>query len=908
MRNFMSVLLHLLLRHTRAHPASVWFSEHAGINTVRSQAAFVMAVLGTAIHVFLRRQNKPWMAGTSPAMTERGRRTTTLALVLGFCAAAALPPSTAFGQGLALDDSQPGVLLPDPYDDSPSLRGDAKIVGGEAARRDAWPWQVAVYRLAMKNGLPIKNGSRQEFLFCGGSLINARWVLTAAHCFDAERSGRYDGATAGELMVVEATNVLTPSQYGGGKGTGKKLRVARILVHEQWNSRSMENDIALLELAAPAVSKPIAVSFAQVRGTAESKGTLLDRLEAEGIVATVTGWGRLAFDDPNAPANLMQVEVPVVALETCKQAYGNRGGVIDHRTLCAGEKTGGKDACAGDSGGPLVARAADGGHAQVGIVSWGRGCGLANFFGVYTRVSAFDEWVRAKTGLAALGQPPAAAAPPGTRPVPPAPPSQPARPQASLAPGDRAFLVGIDQYQNPKFNLKGSVNDVRNMRALLIDTLRYQPEQIVTLLDAQATRANILKTFDDWLIRDSAPGARVFFFMSSHGAQVPDLNGDEKDGLDETLVPYDTRLETQNGQKVLRNQIIDDEIDALLKRIADRKVTIVIDACHSGTGTRGSDDLEPGTAKCLCAVLDDYDPRPLATADRSGGVRSMRSAAPKEQGFIERRDNVVAWSAVNDGQLALVDTESAEPQSVFTRRFIAGVRQGAAGGDGAMSHARLLDYLRTQSQEYCSRHKKECAAGLSPQLEARSDILQVDVVTGRPPARPQDVPQNVLVHDNSAGVAVDFVQGSELRIGEAAQFRVRTQQAGYLVLLDVSPDGKVTQVFPNARSLSTPGGARRSANLVTPDRPLLVPDPSNPYAGLEYRIDPPSGDGRLIAILSKEPIRAVAVPELPTTLDGDSGSAFVAQIAEELLREPVIAGRVQKREWSVAQQPYRINP
>ena len=62
---------------------------------------------------------------------------------------------------------------------------------------------------------------------------------------------------------------------------------------------------------------------------------------------------------------------------------------------------------------------------------------------------------------------------------------------------------------------------------------------------------------------------------------------------------------------------------------------------------------------------------------------------------------------------------------------------------------------------------------------------------------------------------------------------MRTQQPGYLVLLDVSPDGKVTQVFPNARSLSTPGGARKSANLVTPDRPLLVPDSSNPYAGFD---------------------------------------------------------------------------
>ena len=67
--------------------------------------------------------------------------------------------------------SLPGVLLPDRYDDSPSLRGDAKIVGGEAAARNAWPWQVALYRRAMKDGKPLG----ADFLFCGGSLISPRW-------------------------------------------------------------------------------------------------------------------------------------------------------------------------------------------------------------------------------------------------------------------------------------------------------------------------------------------------------------------------------------------------------------------------------------------------------------------------------------------------------------------------------------------------------------------------------------------------------------------------------------------------------------------------------------------------------------------------------------------------------------
>src|SRR5271165_1062421 len=468
------------------------------------------------------------MSERAPSAKAGASPTLFVTLLLGLCATLLLAGSPTQGQQAFpdADDSYAGELLPDPHDDGVSLRSDAKIVGGEAASHGAWPWQVAVYRRAMKNG------KQRNFLFCGGSLIGARWVLTAAHCFGSDRADDYDDATADDVLVVEATNVLTPSKFGGGNAAGRRLRVKRILVHEQWNPRSRENDIALLELAAPAISKPISVLTKQ---PARSSGVQTDSPESEGIIATVTGWGHLGFDDPRAPTNLMQVEIPLVSLPTCKQAYADRGGVIDERTICAGERAGSKDACTGDSGGPLVVRRRDGGYVQVGIVSWGRGCGLANFFGVYTRVSAFGDWMRERTGLAALGEgPPAVQGRP--QPAELAVNTQAARPQPTAAPGDRALLVGIDRYENPKFNLKGSANDVRNMARLLAETFGFRPQQIMTLLDAQATRANILRTFDDWLIRESTPGARVFFFMSSHGAQVPDLNGDEEDGLDEAVV------------------------------------------------------------------------------------------------------------------------------------------------------------------------------------------------------------------------------------------------------------------------------------------------------------------------------------------------------------------------------------
>jgi hypothetical protein len=114
-------------------------------------------------------------------------------------------------------------------------------------------------------------------------------------------------------------------------------------------------------------------------------------------------------------------------------------------------------------------------------------------------------------------------------------------------------------------------------------------------------------------------------------------------------------------------------------------------------------------------------------------------------------------------------------------------------------------------------------------------------------------------------------------------------------------------VFPNEASLRGPTGSRRTSNLVPAGRPLLVPDPGNPYDGTEYQVDPPAGEGRLIAVLSKDPIRAVPLSQRASAGNA-AGGDLVTQIAEELLRQPVIAGKVQAREWSVAVKSYRIDP
>lgn len=144
----------------------------------------------------------------------------------------------------------------------------------------------------------------------------------------------------------------------------------------------------------------------------------------------------------------------------------------------------------------------------------------------------------------------------------------------------RAVLIGINNYIALP-SLMGSVNDVTTMREVLIKRWGFEPEHIALLTDQQATRANILAALNQ-IVHDAGPNDTVYIHYSGHGSQVQDLNGDEEDGLDETLVP-------QDGRTAGIRDIVDDELDELFDKFRARNVFIVLDSCHSGTATRSPD-------------------------------------------------------------------------------------------------------------------------------------------------------------------------------------------------------------------------------------------------------------------------------------------------------------------------------
>ena len=276
-------------------------------------------------------------------------------------------------------------------DDGPAIESDYRIVGGEVVSNPkAWPWQVAV----------THGGS-----LCGGSVINERWVLTAAHCVFMKNGQMVPES---EFLIIEGTQDLRSKER-------RALKVKRVLPkNRNFSFVTFEDDIALLELVEPAVSTPVPLAR-----TADAE------LETPGRPAVVTGWGKLVYaekdnnekwvhqltgetltDDQVFSTKLRQVEVPLVGWEMCRdifkvvrEKYPDKIGTISKATLCAGLPEGKKDSCHGDSGGPLVARTADNLFVQIGVVSWGIGCALPGFPGVYTRVSEFESWVREQTGI-----------------------------------------------------------------------------------------------------------------------------------------------------------------------------------------------------------------------------------------------------------------------------------------------------------------------------------------------------------------------------------------------------------------------------------------------------------------------------------------------------------------------------
>lgn len=247
-------------------------------------------------------------------------------------------------------------------EDAPTSR----IIGGVATNKNDWPFMAAM--------VDKFTSDTQQGQFCGASFIGGRYVLTAAHCVKGIEPSEFDVAVG----VHDLSHISSE---------GQRIAVRSYYMHQDYNNRTMKNDIAIVELEHPIASP-------QVQVAAEADVNNLN----SGDTLTVTGWGRQDAYNPSSFSNtLFKVDVPFVDKGTC-QNLGLDYFLIGDDAICAGDLVGGKDSCQGDSGGPLMIKNGND-YKQVGVVSWGLGCGNPNAPGVYANVGHFEGngWIEKNT-------------------------------------------------------------------------------------------------------------------------------------------------------------------------------------------------------------------------------------------------------------------------------------------------------------------------------------------------------------------------------------------------------------------------------------------------------------------------------------------------------------------------------
>lgn len=249
------------------------------------------------------------------------------------------------------------------------------VIGGNLAPETGWPSQTALLRA--RSSVP------SQAQFCAGTLIERRWVLTAAHCMFWPP----DTAREGQLLEPSDLDVAVGINDLRDVSASDRIEVQSIRVNPNWDRSTDRWDFALLRLGN-----------ASDRPTTDLIEPGQEALTAGGQPAEVAGWGCTGQSGGECteprPNRLIEAEVSFITNSDCSNP-GSYGAFFDPVTMvCAGNlATGTPDTCYGDSGGPLVALGPGGERVLAGVTSWGEQCALPGYPGVYARVSAARNWI-----------------------------------------------------------------------------------------------------------------------------------------------------------------------------------------------------------------------------------------------------------------------------------------------------------------------------------------------------------------------------------------------------------------------------------------------------------------------------------------------------------------------------------
>jgi len=242
-----------------------------------------------------------------------------------------------------------------------------RIVNGVEAKVNEFPWIGNMWLL---------DGGESNSM-CGGTLIAAEWMVTAAHCLYKDSDFKQPYAPKETAWMLGEHDTMSNKESTVGE---KRFGVSKIIIHPKWNSFTTKNDIALMKLSEKAdLSKYTPACLANTGDSFVGK------------TAWVYGWGQASFTSNQAQTKLQKLQLKVSSNKECT-AWSNKNTMnwdLGPGQVCAGAGTG-KDACKGDSGGPLTTEV-NGRHVLIGDVSFGNAC--KGPYAIFGSIAYYRKWI-----------------------------------------------------------------------------------------------------------------------------------------------------------------------------------------------------------------------------------------------------------------------------------------------------------------------------------------------------------------------------------------------------------------------------------------------------------------------------------------------------------------------------------
>ncbi len=390
-----------------------------------------------------------------------------------------------------------------------------------------------------------------------------------------------------------------------------------------------------------------------------------------------------------------------------------------------------------------------------------------------------------------------------------------------LPAAQHALLIAIEDYSNVAgvYSLPGCNADLQAVRESLQKSFDFPPENIRTLVDQAATKANILEAINN-LATLARPDDAVVIYYSGHGTQVPDYPGEDEttDNLDEVLVTYDFDFNKAN-----ETWLRDDHLQASLAMIKTKRVLVILDSCHAGTGTRGSavaKGVDFGFAASIGGGRQDTNPFDLKQGDQSGHILLSSCAA-----------NETAAMILSDGKR----------RSLFTMAMLNVLPAMKAKPFAEMESAIHKEMIRLDAKGEAQQR---------PQFQPMPAISLQNFLKPKPGgdqlAQHENLDVPVTPSDGlPSAFALEVKTEQPLFVpGEYLGITVQSAVDGFLRLYSIDPRGQVRIFYPNFFE---------RVNRIQRNSAISI---GGFDSSLPLRVPVEEGIGCLLAVVSKEPFES----------------------------------------------------